>query len=139
MRSGDERRNSEYQNDMMLARGLGWLSIGLGCAGLGKPREVAKSAGLDADETAVRTIFGARETLCGIGLLTQDQPTGWLWARVAGDVIDLSMLGTALASDGTKRERTAAATAAVAAITALDVYSARRLSAKQHHSNDRDR
>jgi hypothetical protein len=63
------------------------------------------------------------QTSAGLGILARDEPSGFLWARVAGDVMDLGLLGTALTSDS-ERGRTGMALAAVAGVTALDVLAA---------------
>ena len=51
-----------------------------------------------------------------------------MWSRVGGDVMDLALLGAALTSDHAKRGKVAAATAAVAGVTALDIIWSRQLS-----------
>jgi uncharacterized membrane protein len=51
-----------------------------------------------------------------------------LWGRVAGDVLDLASLGSALRSEDSNRTRVATAAAAVLGVTALDVLCAQRLS-----------
>jgi uncharacterized membrane protein len=72
---------------------------------------------------------GARELVHAAGLLTPRLHPRWVWTRVAGDAIDLAALGQALRRhDGRGRRRTLAATAAIAAITAVDVYAAVRSS-----------
>jgi uncharacterized membrane protein len=75
--------------------------------------------------------LGLREITCGLGILTRPaprgHPAGWLWARVAGDAMDLALLGRALASNNVERNRLAAATAAVAGITGLDLIGGRQL------------
>jgi uncharacterized membrane protein len=112
-----------------LANALGWFSIGLGLAQVAAPRSVARLIGLDDDEKSIslmRTI-GLRELASGVGILTQPQPAGWMWSRVAGDVMDLALLGRAMQSEGTERNRTLAATAAVLGVAALDVLSGQRL------------
>jgi uncharacterized membrane protein len=113
-----------------LAKGLGWFSIGLGLAEVAAPHVVADLIGVRDDRQNCRTLqgLGLREIATGIGILSQDRPGGWLWARVAGDVMDLAVLGSALAQDDTRRGRTVAATAAVAGVTLLDAYCAQRLS-----------
>ena len=72
-------------------------------------------------------LFGLREITSGVGILSQPKPAGWLWSRVAGDVLDLSCLGLALSSNRTRRGRAIMATAAVAGVTALDVFSSQQL------------
>jgi len=115
-----------------LARFLGWFSIGLGAAQAVAPRAMCKLVGADgnrAGATAMR-LMGIRELTQGTGILTRPRPTGWMWSRVAGDALDLSLLGlVALRSD--KRMRTAFAIANVAAVAIPDVFEARHLAAKR--------
>jgi len=65
-------------------------------------------------------LFGLREIASGVGILTQHRPGGWVWSRVGGDVLDLAALGAALQNPEASASRVAAATAAVAGVTALD-------------------
>jgi uncharacterized membrane protein len=71
--------------------------------------------------------MGARELANGIAILTRTRPSGWMWARVAGDAVDLALLGQAARSRRTDTTRIAAAAAAVLGVTALDVLAGRRL------------
>ena len=103
----------------MLARGLGWFSIGLGVAEIVAPRQLARWIGVEERPTLMR-MLGIRKALSGIGILAQERPEAALWSRVAGDGIDLALLGTALASDSADKSKVLAATAAVAGITVLD-------------------
>ncbi|HEY2590138.1 MAG TPA: SRPBCC family protein [Steroidobacteraceae bacterium] len=66
--------------------------------------------------------LGLRAILSGIGILARPRPTPWLWTRVVGGMMDLSLLGLALNSKRRDRARLAGATAAVAGVTALDIY-----------------
>jgi uncharacterized membrane protein len=102
-------------------RALGWFRVGLGLAQLAWPRQVARAAaGMPASPGTLRAL-GLRELACGAMLLTGRAPAGWLWARVAGDLMDLAMLGSALRSRKSDRSRVLASMAAVAAVTTLDV------------------
>lgn len=125
-----------------LARALGWFSVGLGAAQLLAPRRVARLIGLtdDPGNQAVMRGIGLRETASGVGLLTRPRPAGFLWARVAGDAMDLALLGRAYRNqqDG-DRLRLAAAMAAVAAVTVPDLVGSTRLSSEpgsttEHHA-----
>jgi uncharacterized membrane protein len=109
-----------------MARGLGWFSIGLGIAQVAAPRALCRLMGVKANPNLLR-LLGMREIVSGVGILTQRQPAGWLKARVAGDAMDLALLGTAAATTAGNRNRLAVATAAVAGVTALDVISSRQL------------
>jgi uncharacterized membrane protein len=129
--AGDTRYQQQHNcTEKRLANGLGWFSIGLGLAELAAPRQVARLVGA-RDEDNTRTVlraYGIRELAAGFGILSQDRPAGWLWGRVAGDVLDLASLGRTLSADDSDRGRTVAATAAVVGVTALDLYCAQRLS-----------
>jgi uncharacterized membrane protein len=113
-----------------LAGFLGWFSIGLGLTEILAPRDFARFIGVSEDEEnrKVVRLVGLRELATGVGILLRPRPAGWVWGRVAGDVMDLALLGNALTSDAPRRDRVAAATAAVLGVTALDVYDAVLLS-----------
>ncbi|MCF1510160.1 SRPBCC family protein [Streptomyces glomeratus] len=124
-----------------LARALGWGSLALGGLQLAAPDTVRKLAGVD-DSRASRTLVpmaGVRELLHAGPLLVSREPAPWVWTRVAGDVMDLAVLGRALGSrSGGRGLRTGAVTAAVAALTALDVYTAARGAGATAHRRDED-
>ncbi len=109
-----------------LALGLGWFSIGLGLASFLAPRAVGKLIGVKGHTGLIRLV-GLREFASGIGILAR-KPGTWVKARVGGDAIDLALLGTAFTIRGSAKNRVAAATAAVAGVTALDILSSRQLS-----------
>jgi hypothetical protein len=111
------------------AKALGWFSIGLGASELLFGRTLAKTLGLKHRSGLLR-IFGLREIAAGIGILASTVPSSrWLWARVAGDAMDLALLGTGLKSRPSRRRNAWLAIGNVAAITALDVFTARQLPA----------
>jgi hypothetical protein len=112
-----------------VARGLAWFSVGLGIAELCAPRIVSRIAGLDARASVVR-LYGLRELACGLGILSSRKPQRFLWARVAGDLLDLGATTAAVKSGPARNARRAlTASAAVAGISALDVYAARATAA----------
>jgi uncharacterized membrane protein len=123
------QRDSQNGNAERLANALGWFSIGIGVAEVAAPRAVARLIGVK-DEDKTRKVlrgYGVREIAAGIGILSRPQPAGWLWGRVAGDLLDLSSLGSAMTSRRSNRARVGAATAAVIGVTALDVRCALQL------------
>lgn len=120
------RKNRAPGSPEQLARGLGWLSIGIGIAQVLAPRTVARLIGVPVP-AALTMLCGVREIVSGIGILTQDDPAPWLRARVAGDALDLAGMGAGLMVPGADRRRIAVATAAIAGITAADVYCSREL------------
>lgn len=111
------------------ATGLGWLSVGLGLTALLAPRPLARAIGVRTDPFLLGLI-GLRELISGIGTLRhrRQQRAPWLWSRVAGDALDLGLLGSALASPSSEPRRVEAAMAGVAAVAAVDLFCANRLS-----------
>jgi hypothetical protein len=118
------------QSTETLAVGLGWFSIALGVAELAAPERVARAIGVAPTERNMTTLrsYGAREVGAGLAILAQPDRPAWLWARVAGDALDLATLGAAMNSPSTDNRRAMFATAAVLGVTALDVLCARQLS-----------
>ena len=125
-----EHSESEDSSTDALALALGWFSIALGTAELVAPRQLARLIGVPAHARNAKVLraFGAREIASGVGILTRTDKAKWLWSRVGGDAIDLAALGAASGEFRSQPQRLAIATAAVAAVTALDVRCARRLS-----------
>jgi uncharacterized membrane protein len=112
--------------------GLGWFSLGLGIAELVAPGPLARLIGVP-DRPATRWVLralGLRELGAGLGLLSQPRRAGWLWGRVAGDVVDLSLLGATLLSPRANRLRTGATLTAVLGVTALDAWAGQKALAR---------
>lgn len=108
----------------MLVTGLGWFSVGLGLVEFLAPRRVAEPLGMSDRATLVQT-YGLREMIAGLGILLSRKPTAWLWARAAGDFLDVAALAPRMGSSNRsvqKANNLAALTVAV--IGVLDVYSA---------------
>jgi len=107
------------------AFGLGWLSVALGLIGIFAPRRAARSIGTRNHPLLFRLI-GLRELASGFGILTERTParSGWLWSRVGGDAVDLTLLGTAFTQSGSRRDRLGVATGAVAGVAILDTLGA---------------
>ena len=115
-----------------LAQFLGWFSIGLGTAQVAAPRLMCKAIGARGEgrAPALMRLMGTRELTQGVGILARPRPTAWVWSRVAGDALDLALLGlTAVRGEG--RKRSAFAIANVLAVTVPDVYEARFLARKE--------
>jgi hypothetical protein len=117
-------------NDQQIARALGWFSIGLGLSEIAAPEKVGEAAGVDSRPELLRW-FGVRELATGIGILARRRRGPWLWARVAGDLLDLAVLGTGFKGSSQQRRRAAMATAAVLGVTVLDLMTSRRLSSRR--------
>src|SRR5829696_5712735 len=113
-----------------ITRLLGWFSLGLGVPQTVAPGRVNRLIGVHDDRSS-RTwqrVVGLRELAAAAGIFTRPRPAGWLWARVAGDIKDLALLASAWRSNDRDAGRLAAATASVAGITAVDAFTAARMS-----------
>ena len=121
-----------------LAAALGYASLGVGAVQVVAPRLVAWLTGVrpsQAHKSTMRAV-GLRELAVGTGLLSANTTSPWLWARAAGDVLDLALLGPGLASSRVGRRRRVLAIAAVAGVTVLDVVAGRRISAAEGRSGN---
>lgn len=90
-----------------LADFLGWFSLGLGVPQVVMPGRVARLIGV-RDDRRTRIwmrVVGVREHAAAAGISTARRPAGWIGARVAGDVMDLALLGTALRREDRGRRR----------------------------------
>jgi uncharacterized membrane protein len=113
-----------------VAVAVGCASLGLGLAKLLAPGPLARLLGVGEDPTTTRVLrgLGVRDLVVGVGLLTSRRATPWLWARVAGDAMDLGLLGASLgaASDVKPGDmgRLTGALVAAGAVAAADVLAA---------------
>jgi hypothetical protein len=121
--SGPARLKAMQLTPDAMAKGLGWFSIALGVAELLAPKATAQATGVHVGKNLLQA-YGVREIATGIGLLTAKDPQPWLWARVAGDALDLATLATDLASNTDKRRHTGLAMLAVLGVAAIDVWAA---------------
>jgi uncharacterized membrane protein len=114
-----------------LARGLAWFSIGLGLAEMASPQSVAQLVGIEngARTRALIRGYGARELANGVAILSQPDAK-WLWARVAGDIVDLSSLAAAFQRDTADGRKVALGLASVAGVMVADIVAARRLGSR---------
>jgi hypothetical protein len=127
----DEHSNAFYadyplppeKHSHAFARGLGWMSIGLGAIELWKNQQLSESLGTGG-QGRIFQIYGLREIATGVGLLTAKDPTPWVWARVAGDLLDMATLAPDLGPGNSQRKVAGAATAFVAGATLIDLFCA---------------
>jgi hypothetical protein len=112
---------------LMLAKQIiGVGSVLVGIAALLAPRRVAAAAGIYADEAPEAVAaFGAKELATGGALLSPVKPGPFLWARLAGDLLDMGGLVAAFRRPGAKRSLILAGGAVVAVITFLDLITAK--------------
>ncbi len=122
----DGRAPSRDPSALALAQGLGWFSIALGLAEVAAPRPLARTLGMEGYEPLF-IAYGLRELVKGVGILSADDPTPWIWGRVAGDALDLATVTGAMTGDNPRRGNAAVALVSLLGITAVDLYCARGL------------
>ena len=138
--AGGSRGRATRDRDELVATGLGWFSIGLGLVQLVAPRALSQMIGLRGDgrDVTLQRVVGVREIMAGVGILGRPRPAEWVWSRVAGDTMDLALLGAAFTSKKTDKGRLSAATSAVLGIFLLDLYDALQLTRKKRGGGDGD-
>ena len=118
-------------NPHKVAYGLGWFSIALGLYEVLESEQLGEALGLK-DKISLLRFYGGRELTAGAGIFAQKPGLGvWLWARVAGDALDIATLGTGLTPENPKRQNAAIAFAMVVGITLLDIWCAQSLSQRE--------
>lgn len=116
-------------NDIELAKGLGLFSLALGTVELVAGRQIAGALGIGSP-WLVR-ICGAREIAAGLGVIAAPDRAGPVWSRVAGDGLDLAVLGVALNRDTSHHRAAAWAIFAVVGVTLLDIATATALTRRR--------
>lgn len=113
----------------MRVAGLGWFSLALGLAEATMPRRVSRFIGVRDDQRTqgALTLLGLREIANGAAIFSGRLSAASLWARFAGDVIDLALLARAAMSPRVEKRRLLTATAMVAGVTAVDAMTAVQL------------
>ncbi|HXI56549.1 MAG TPA: SRPBCC family protein [Polyangia bacterium] len=104
------------------ARGLGWFGVGLGLVELAAPGALARLIGGTNTRRQRRTVrtLGLREVATGVAILTRPRSGVWRWTRLAGDLMDLALLGAAGRSRQANRRRLWMAAGAVVGVTVVD-------------------
>lgn len=104
-----------------LLRTYGWVSLGIGLTGLAFPTGLCRVLGVSRRHTRAVRVFGLRKLARSLGLLLQPHRREWAWARVAGDAIDLTLLGGTFRLPRANKGWLGAITAAVAGVTLVDL------------------
>jgi hypothetical protein len=108
---------------------LGWASLGIGLTELAFAEGICRVLGLSKYRADRVRALGLRELASGWGLLREPQRRDWVWARVAGDAMDLTLLAVTFGKPRANRLWQGVITAAVAGVTLVDLYAALRRSA----------
>jgi len=127
VRLEEQRQGDGNGNADRLARALGWFSLALGVAEVVAPVRIASLVGARGARASTVQMLGAREIASGVALISGTPSRAGAWSRVAGDAMDLALLGAAFGADGANRRRLAFSAAAVAGIAALDIACSKRL------------
>ena len=132
------RHGNADPTGLKVAQGLGWFSIALGALELLATRELTRFLGMRGNEPLVQ-LYGLREIGTGIGILMSKDPTPWVWGRVLGDALDIGTLAAHLNDENWEESNVGMALGNVAAVTAVDIYCAQKLSREQVGPTDRGR
>ena len=114
--------------DQGVNSGIAWFSVALGVTQIVAPDSLARLIGIRPTQTTRTTMraIGMRGLTTGLGLLSKSKRSPWLWARLAGDMVDLSLLGTGVGRRADDRSRAGRAALAVGSVAALDFLAATR-------------
>lgn len=109
-----------------LNRFLGVFSAALGVPQTFMTERFLRFIGLRPTDEARKwtRVVGVREHLPAVGLLSGWRPALWLWSRVAGDVMDLALLGAARRQKKADQGRLNGATAGVVGALGIDLLAA---------------
>ena len=113
--------------DVALGQGFGAVSWALGLAEVLAPNAILDWLGVDRRMAPLVRAYGLREIGAGTALLARPAGAAFMWARVAGDALDLLTLGAALKGRSTRPDRVTLALGVIGAITLLDVLASARL------------
>ena len=119
------------RNGLGLARTMGWMSLGLAGPQLVAPGAVNRMIGVRETPAAngVMRAVGVQEAMFATAILNRPPgAAGWLWGRVAGDVLHLAMLSQAATDKRNDQRRLAGAATVVTGALVLDLLAAVRLS-----------
>jgi hypothetical protein len=108
-----------------LSWALGWASVGIGLAELTFPERLSRVLGAPrrSGRMLMRSL-GLREVASGLGLLLQPHRREWLWTRLVGDALDLTLLAVSFRQPRANKFWQGAITAGALGWTLVDVYAA---------------
>lgn len=116
------RNQTDTETAVSTATKLGIFSYGLGITQLLRPGSVNRLAGVPdfGLNHTMQQIIGVREIVSGTGILFGDNTSGWMWSRVAGDLMDLTILAGTLGTPVGIKKKLVRAILAISALTILD-------------------
>lgn len=129
-----EREGMPKINFDTIARSLVWVSLGLGLMEVIMPKRIQRFVGIKrGDYSGLIRMMGVREILHALLIFTQGRPHLGVWSRVAGDALDLGLLGAAFTSPKvkTRDNRMMAVGASLLGVTAVDALVASQLTKRR--------
>ncbi len=102
-----------------LARGLGWVSIGVGLAVIAAPAPLMNAFGL-GDRPNLGRFLGVRDLVLGVGIL-RGQNVG-AWGRGIADALDGALILGGAVTGAFRRDRAPIGLAAAAGFSALSFW-----------------
>ena len=111
-----------------LSQMIGTTALTLGLWGLLFPNAVKRTLGVRSPPGVVRLLFGARELATGVVLASDPTRSEMLWARFAADLLDIAALAGMAKRSNPHRGMAKAGLAFVLGVTALDFFTAVRMS-----------
>lgn len=111
------------------ADAMGWASVALGVPMLTMPRRLLETAGIRADTTATAVVagVGVRELMATLTLNAMRHRRVGMWSRVAGDTMDLTLLGVAFLRRRRDPARLLGTIGFIGSIFAVDLLTALQL------------
>jgi hypothetical protein len=109
-----------------LARGIGWLSIGVGFLLVLAPERGTGGFGM-GERKRLGLFLGAKDLVIGAGLLRSGNVRPWLLARALSDAQDAALLVGGIASGAFPRRKASLGLAVATGLCASSLALARRL------------
>ena|SRR5947209_18589811 len=128
-KTNESQRGQADTATFRLAQFLGVFSVILGIIELIWGGVIARHTGLADYEWVVR-IYGLREIMNGALILASDDPTPWIWLRVAGDALDAGTLIWGYWRDPSHWLGVVISFIAVTPVVIADIYAAMKLSSE---------
>jgi uncharacterized membrane protein len=134
----EQRPDADQPPDgALLGKGLGFFSLALGLTEIAAPKALANFFGIDPGgaTAAIVRAQGLREIAAGVGILLQPRRPVPIAMRVAGDLVDLALVGAAAGFKRKNTLRLAGAALFVLGATALDAYATKRTARAYEEAN----
>ncbi len=120
-------KGSNGMDERKLARGIGWLSVGVGLTLVAAPKLTVRALGM-GERPNLGRFLGVRDLVVGAGLLSQSENLApWIRARAISDAVDATLFLAGAASGAIPRGRAMFGFAVASAFSVFSFALARRL------------